>query len=194
MCNDSKQRAEMMYSLCVYLPWSAEECCIKEVRTEAERFLSADLWIWCRPAPHTSSTLKPVTWSPPAAHTDPAWPSRRYNTFPLTFSWSLWWDLLFALHKWRGLWKWWWFLWLCLIQALRESDREHYRMLVEMASEKYSKSKPLPFGRFKPPMYVQICYFWQLYHRGLKLQFLISLAQPSPLTDRSPLPFVVPLT
>lgn len=27
-------------------------------------------------------------------------------------------------------------------------------MLVEMASEKYSNSKPLPFGRMKTPMYV----------------------------------------
>ncbi|XP_056606333.1 sentrin-specific protease 2 [Triplophysa dalaica] len=41
---------------------------------------------------------------------------------------------------------------LTVEEALRESDREHYRMLVEMASEKYSKSKPLPFGRFKPPI------------------------------------------
>ncbi|XP_017336876.1 sentrin-specific protease 2 isoform X1 [Ictalurus punctatus] len=34
--------------------------------------------------------------------------------------------------------------------ALKESDREHYRKLVEMVSEKYSKNKPLPFGRVKP--------------------------------------------
>lgn len=39
---------------------------------------------------------------------------------------------------------------LTVEEALRESDREHYRKLVEMASEKYSKSKPLPFGRIKP--------------------------------------------
>ncbi|XP_067315274.1 sentrin-specific protease 2 isoform X3 [Pseudorasbora parva] len=41
---------------------------------------------------------------------------------------------------------------LTVEEALRESDREHYRKLVEMASEKYSKSKPLPFGRMKPPI------------------------------------------
>ncbi|XP_051562223.1 sentrin-specific protease 2-like [Myxocyprinus asiaticus] len=39
---------------------------------------------------------------------------------------------------------------LTVEEALRESDREHYRKLVEIASEKYSKSKPLPFGRMKP--------------------------------------------
>ncbi|XP_051568345.1 sentrin-specific protease 2-like isoform X1 [Myxocyprinus asiaticus] len=39
---------------------------------------------------------------------------------------------------------------LTVEEALRESDREHYRKLVKMASEKYSKSKPLPFGRTKP--------------------------------------------
>uniref|UniRef100_A0AAY4AXK8 Ubiquitin-like protease family profile domain-containing protein n=1 Tax=Denticeps clupeoides TaxID=299321 RepID=A0AAY4AXK8_9TELE len=33
--------------------------------------------------------------------------------------------------------------------ALKESDREQYRRLVEMVSEKYGKSKPLPFGRMK---------------------------------------------
>ncbi|RXN33494.1 sentrin-specific protease 2-like protein [Labeo rohita] len=38
---------------------------------------------------------------------------------------------------------------LTVEEALKESDREHYRKLVEMASEKYSKSKPLPFGRMK---------------------------------------------
>ncbi|XP_043098137.1 sentrin-specific protease 2 [Puntigrus tetrazona] len=41
---------------------------------------------------------------------------------------------------------------LTVEEALRESDREHYRKLVEMASEKYSKSKLLPFGRMKPPI------------------------------------------
>ncbi|KAI4902375.1 hypothetical protein NFI96_018845 [Prochilodus magdalenae] len=40
---------------------------------------------------------------------------------------------------------------LAVEEALKESDREHYRMLVEMVSEKYSKNKPLPFGRVKPP-------------------------------------------
>ncbi|XP_073726890.1 sentrin-specific protease 2 isoform X1 [Misgurnus anguillicaudatus] len=41
---------------------------------------------------------------------------------------------------------------LTVEEALRESDREHYRRLVEMASEKYSNSKPLPFGRMKSPI------------------------------------------
>uniref|UniRef100_A0A8B9KVB7 SUMO specific peptidase 2 n=1 Tax=Astyanax mexicanus TaxID=7994 RepID=A0A8B9KVB7_ASTMX len=36
---------------------------------------------------------------------------------------------------------------LAVEEALKESDREHYRKLVEMVSEKYSKNKPLPFGR-----------------------------------------------
>ncbi|GAA6086704.1 sentrin-specific protease 2 [Tachysurus ichikawai] len=40
---------------------------------------------------------------------------------------------------------------LAVEEALKESDREHYRKLVEMVSEKYSKNKPLPFGRVKPP-------------------------------------------
>ncbi|XP_062325757.1 sentrin-specific protease 2 isoform X1 [Osmerus eperlanus] len=39
---------------------------------------------------------------------------------------------------------------LAVEQALKESDREHYRRLVEMVSEKYSKSQPLPFNRTKP--------------------------------------------
>ncbi|XP_051986933.1 sentrin-specific protease 2-like [Xyrauchen texanus] len=41
---------------------------------------------------------------------------------------------------------------LTVEEALRESDREHYRKLVEIVSEKYSKSKPLPFGLMKPLM------------------------------------------
>ncbi|KAK2857439.1 hypothetical protein Q7C36_005358 [Tachysurus vachellii] len=41
---------------------------------------------------------------------------------------------------------------LAVEEALKESDREHYRKLVEMVSEKYSKNKPLPFGRVKPPI------------------------------------------
>ncbi|KAG7326980.1 hypothetical protein KOW79_010381 [Hemibagrus wyckioides] len=41
---------------------------------------------------------------------------------------------------------------LAVEEALKESDREHYRKLVEMVSEKYSKNKPLPFGRVKPPV------------------------------------------
>ncbi|XP_065096297.1 sentrin-specific protease 2 isoform X2 [Paramisgurnus dabryanus] len=41
---------------------------------------------------------------------------------------------------------------LTVEEALRERDREHYRRLVEMASEKYSNSKPLPFGRTKSPI------------------------------------------
>ncbi|TTH38803.1 Sentrin-specific protease 2 [Bagarius yarrelli] len=39
---------------------------------------------------------------------------------------------------------------LAVEEALKESDREHYRKLVEMVSEKYSKNKPLPFGRVQP--------------------------------------------
>ncbi|XP_064874905.1 sentrin-specific protease 2-like isoform X2 [Oncorhynchus nerka] len=35
-------------------------------------------------------------------------------------------------------------------QALKESDKEHYRRLLEMVSDKYSKSQPLPFTRTKP--------------------------------------------
>ncbi|XP_028810779.1 uncharacterized protein senp2 isoform X3 [Denticeps clupeoides] len=38
---------------------------------------------------------------------------------------------------------------LTVEKALKESDREQYRRLVEMVSEKYGKSKPLPFGRMK---------------------------------------------
>ncbi|XP_030637411.1 sentrin-specific protease 2 [Chanos chanos] len=38
---------------------------------------------------------------------------------------------------------------LTVEEALKESDREHYRKLVEMVSEKYSTNKPLPFGRVK---------------------------------------------
>ncbi|XP_046714059.1 sentrin-specific protease 2 [Silurus meridionalis] len=41
---------------------------------------------------------------------------------------------------------------LAVEEALKESDREHYRKLVEMVSEKYSKNQPLPFGRVKPPI------------------------------------------
>ncbi|KAM9483743.1 sentrin-specific protease 2 [Clarias gariepinus] len=39
---------------------------------------------------------------------------------------------------------------LTVEEALKESGREHYRKLVEMVSETYSKNKPLPFGRVKP--------------------------------------------
>ncbi|XP_018581724.1 sentrin-specific protease 2 isoform X2 [Scleropages formosus] len=36
--------------------------------------------------------------------------------------------------------------------ALKETDRERYRLLVEMVSEKYSKNKPLPFAQTRPPI------------------------------------------
>ncbi|KAJ8253151.1 hypothetical protein GJAV_G00209690 [Gymnothorax javanicus] len=39
---------------------------------------------------------------------------------------------------------------LAVEEALKESDREHYKILVEMVSEKYSNNKPLPCGRVKP--------------------------------------------
>ncbi|KAG7466971.1 hypothetical protein MATL_G00148160 [Megalops atlanticus] len=39
---------------------------------------------------------------------------------------------------------------LAVEEALKESDREHYRLLVEMVSEKYTSKKPLPCGRVKP--------------------------------------------
>ncbi|KAJ8350358.1 hypothetical protein SKAU_G00254880 [Synaphobranchus kaupii] len=35
---------------------------------------------------------------------------------------------------------------LAVEEALKESDREHYRLLVEMVSEKYTNNKPLPCG------------------------------------------------
>ncbi|XP_061082340.1 sentrin-specific protease 2 [Conger conger] len=39
---------------------------------------------------------------------------------------------------------------LAVEEALKESDREHYKLLVEMVSEKYTNNKPLPCGRVKP--------------------------------------------
>ncbi|KAL1021955.1 hypothetical protein UPYG_G00020360 [Umbra pygmaea] len=39
---------------------------------------------------------------------------------------------------------------LAVEEALKETDKEHYRRLLEMVSEKYSKSQPLPFTRTKP--------------------------------------------
>ncbi|KAI1899256.1 hypothetical protein AGOR_G00059930 [Albula goreensis] len=39
---------------------------------------------------------------------------------------------------------------LTVEEALKESDREQYRLLVEMVSEKYTNNKPLPCGRVKP--------------------------------------------
>ncbi|XP_029521148.2 sentrin-specific protease 2-like isoform X1 [Oncorhynchus nerka] len=38
---------------------------------------------------------------------------------------------------------------LAVEEALKESDKEHYRRLLEMVSDKYSKSQPLPFTRTK---------------------------------------------
>ncbi|XP_063067588.1 sentrin-specific protease 2 [Engraulis encrasicolus] len=39
---------------------------------------------------------------------------------------------------------------LTVEEALKESDREQYLRLVEMVSDKYSKSRPLPFAQIKP--------------------------------------------
>uniref|UniRef100_A0A674DNL8 SUMO specific peptidase 2 n=1 Tax=Salmo trutta TaxID=8032 RepID=A0A674DNL8_SALTR len=39
---------------------------------------------------------------------------------------------------------------LAVEEALKESDKEHYRRLLEIVSDKYSKSQPLPFTRTKP--------------------------------------------
>ncbi|XP_038835846.1 sentrin-specific protease 2-like isoform X3 [Salvelinus namaycush] len=39
---------------------------------------------------------------------------------------------------------------LAVEEALKESDKEHYRRLLEMVSDKYSKNQPLPFTRTKP--------------------------------------------
>lgn len=39
---------------------------------------------------------------------------------------------------------------LTVEEAIKKSDKEHYRRLVEMVSEKYSRSQPLPFTQTKP--------------------------------------------
>ncbi|KAJ8003708.1 hypothetical protein DPEC_G00151120 [Dallia pectoralis] len=39
---------------------------------------------------------------------------------------------------------------LAVEEALKESDKEHYRRLLQMVSDKYSRSHPLPFTRTKP--------------------------------------------
>ncbi|KAM6973040.1 sentrin-specific protease 2 [Aplochiton taeniatus] len=39
---------------------------------------------------------------------------------------------------------------LTVEEAIKRSDKEHYRRLVEMVSEKYSRSQPLPFTQTKP--------------------------------------------
>ncbi|XP_048857809.1 sentrin-specific protease 2 isoform X2 [Brienomyrus brachyistius] len=41
---------------------------------------------------------------------------------------------------------------LAVEEALKESDKEHYRRLVQIVSEIYPPNKPLPFARMKPPV------------------------------------------
>ncbi|XP_075964593.1 sentrin-specific protease 2 isoform X2 [Anarhichas minor] len=39
---------------------------------------------------------------------------------------------------------------LTVEEAIKQNNKEHYRRLLEMVSEKYSKSQPLPFNQTKP--------------------------------------------
>lgn len=39
---------------------------------------------------------------------------------------------------------------LTVEEAIRQNNKEHYRRLLEMVSEKYSKNQPLPFNQSKP--------------------------------------------
>ncbi|KAM8917076.1 sentrin-specific protease 2 isoform 2-T2 [Spinachia spinachia] len=39
---------------------------------------------------------------------------------------------------------------LTVEEAIKQNDKEHYRRLLEMVTEKYSKSEPLPFNQTKP--------------------------------------------
>ncbi|XP_037342159.2 sentrin-specific protease 2 [Pungitius pungitius] len=39
---------------------------------------------------------------------------------------------------------------LTVEEAIKQNDKEHYRRLLEMVAEKYSKSQPLPFNQTKP--------------------------------------------
>ncbi|XP_061752111.1 sentrin-specific protease 2 [Nerophis ophidion] len=39
---------------------------------------------------------------------------------------------------------------LTVEKAIKQNDKEHYRRLLEMVTEKYSKSQPLPFNQTKP--------------------------------------------
>ncbi|XP_072313915.1 sentrin-specific protease 2 [Eucyclogobius newberryi] len=39
---------------------------------------------------------------------------------------------------------------LTVEETIRQNDKEHYRRLLEMVSEKYSKNQPLPFNQSKP--------------------------------------------
>ncbi|XP_054653572.1 sentrin-specific protease 2 [Dunckerocampus dactyliophorus] len=39
---------------------------------------------------------------------------------------------------------------LTVEEAIKQNDKEHYRRLLEMVTEKYSKSQPLPFNQTKP--------------------------------------------
>lgn len=35
-------------------------------------------------------------------------------------------------------------------QTIKQNNKEHYRRLLEMVTEKYSKNQPLPFNETKP--------------------------------------------
>lgn len=43
---------------------------------------------------------------------------------------------------------------LCL-QAIKQNNKEHYRRLLEMVTEKYSKNQPLPFNQTRPQKHGQ---------------------------------------
>lgn len=43
-----------------------------------------------------------------------------------------------------------------LFQTIKQNNKEHYRRLLEMVTEKYSKNQPLPFNQTKPKEWVQI--------------------------------------
>lgn len=49
---------------------------------------------------------------------------------------------------------------LCIIgllfQTIKQDNKEQYRRLLEMVTEKYSKNQPLPFNQTKPKEWGQI--------------------------------------
>ncbi|XP_057715792.1 sentrin-specific protease 2 [Corythoichthys intestinalis] len=61
---------------------------------------------------------------------------------------------------------------LTVEEAIKQNDKEHYRRLLEMVTEKYSKSQPLPFNQTKPQTVLlsdsEHSMTWKSYESGSK--------------------------
>uniref|UniRef100_A0A667XP00 SUMO specific peptidase 2 n=1 Tax=Myripristis murdjan TaxID=586833 RepID=A0A667XP00_9TELE len=74
---------------------------------------------------------------------------------------------------------------LTVEETIKQNNKEHYRRLLEMVTEKYSKSQPLPFNQTKPQELVSVsCYDCLLSKQAAEVDLSTEVATRLNLVDR----------